>query len=508
LLSAVEQVQPVPDWILSQLRLRGIGGSRQLTGGQHVLSNLDLQFAAGQSLRSQQYTMNLNSIAGLGQNLRGVAMGLGDPRVVTRPDTLTGLPENIAVSSQLFLHDLRADRLDADSVRVDVGSLKANGRVRVTVHQYGASTFKGHLRVVLFRDRDGDLRYTEGSDEPLGVQPLDTVAPGQDVFLDFPIQNLSRYYPEEIYVAWLDADTVSPERHVGDHTTLGGNACQERKSMVWTVAAPDSIALPTVSATILPVGAPMLGVHLRDTDHDGLVRPNDSLDLLWYYAGKVCVAKPGSDTSWCRSAPSVGSNSDLTVRDVDGDGVPEILAGREIFRQNGSVFYDLDHPGVTTLADLDEDGFLDTLRIQGACTQAISGVGTIFWASTGCTTAGTYQNLAGISRHPMGCVDASLSGVTVLAQGIQARFANAGTVELPSGLPVRVLDAQGNEKVRVLTSSSLLPGQWVDVWIPTTAVAGDVVEIPTQSLRDLGYLELQTTNNRRPAFGSAGGTQP
>jgi hypothetical protein len=33
-------------------------------------------------------------------------------------------------------------------------------------------------------------------------------------------------------------------------------------------------------------------------------------------------------------------------------------------------------------------------------------------------------------------------------------------------------------------------------------------EIPAQSLRDLGYLELQTTNNRRPAFGSAGGTQP
>jgi hypothetical protein len=146
--------------------------------------------------------------------------------------------------------------------------------------------------------------------------------------------------------------------------------------------------------------------------------------------------------------------------------------------------------------------------VQGACTQAISGTGTVFWASTGCTNTGYYQNLAGISRHPMGCVDVSLSGVTVLAQGVQARLANAGTVELPSGLPVRLLDAHGNEKARVLTSSSLLPGQWVDVWIPTTAVAGDVVEIPTQSLRDLGYVELQATNNRRPAFGDAGGTQP
>jgi hypothetical protein len=505
-LSAVERVLPAPDWTLASLRLRGLGGARELRGGQLVMRNLDLQFAAALAMRSQQYSMRLGSISGFGENLRGVAMGLGDSRVVARADSLTGLPEYISVSSGMFLQDLRADRLDADSVHVDVRSLVSNGNVRVTVHQYGSSTFNGAMRVVLFRDRDGDLRYTP-ADQMLGVQALATVESGKDATLDFPIQNLSRLYPEEIFVAWLDADAVSTEKHVGDHVVQGGNPCVERKALAWSGNAPDSVLRPVTPNGELPTGAPTLGAHLRDTDHDGMVRGADSLDHLWYYGGKVCAAIAGQAPTWCKATSSVGGNSDLSVRDVDGNGVPEILAGRQVLRQDGTLLYDLDHPPANTmLLDLDEDGLLDTLRTQGTCTQAVSSTGSVLRATSGCAVGGLYSNVASIARHPLGCADISVSKVSVQTQGVSVRVANAGTFDLPVGIPVRIVGAEGAETARVVSSVPLVSGQWIDVWIPVVAKQGDRIEVPVQSLRDAGYLELQTGNNSRPAFDPQGAT--
>ncbi|MBK8804605.1 MAG: hypothetical protein IPN71_21600 [Fibrobacteres bacterium] len=489
LLVAVERWRNLPDWTLPSVRLGAVGGSAVLQGGIHRIKNLEIQHAAALYLHSQQYSMKLLSATGLGQKLVSSVLSLGVPQIKELRDPETGLPEYVQVSSQFALHDLRADLLDADSVKVDLRNLRASGKARLTVTQYGATRFVGGIYAVLFRDRNGDMRYTAGADDLIGMEAVGSIGAGESVKIDFALDQHSRNFPEEVFMAWIDAGAVSPERVMGDHVALGGNPCREAKATRWLDAQP----------LTRPNGTVVVKVHLRDTDHDNLVRDRDSMDVLWYQAGNVCRALSlDADTLWCVAAPSVGSNSDLSVTDLDADGVPEIVAGNTVLRRDGTVLWNAENFTGTTWSDFDADGRTDTLRGSSACHTVIAGTGEVLWSQgTGCAITGRYPKLSAILAHPARCADVSVSGIQVRVGSVWVRVANSGTTTLPAGIVLVRTNADGTvERNRVLTTQPLAADAFEDLEIGTDSNLTDRVQVLPGTLRDLGVWEFSTRNNR------------
>lgn len=493
LLSGEPVSSSAPAWSLSTLRLRGVGGPEKLQGGRHLLSDLDMQFAAALALRGTRHSLRLSGVTGIAEHLGGVVQGLGPSRMERQP-AADGTSQSILVTSRASLFDLRADLLDADSVVVDVQALRAQGTVRLTVKQHGAGTFLGGLTAQLFRDRNGDLAFTQGIDELLGTGTVGSLAAGQSQVVDFRLAPQAIRYPEELFIAWIDGKDL-PEVVVGSHTAMAGNPCLERKNMAW------SQSIVGMTEAIL--------VHMRDTDGDGAIRSQDSLDTLRVRQGQICFAPTGEALqSWCRATSAVGSVTDLAVRDVDGDGFSEILAGTQILRRDGSVMLDLAAASLGSMKlDVDEDGLLDEIMETGACRAVQLGNGRLAWAA-GCSEVGTWSGLGLIDRHLEGCVDASLSGIEVRSQTITVRLANAGSASLNKGLQIVLRDATDTEVVRTSSNSALAPGQWEDIWLPRPAHATEwSVEIETSGLTAQGLLDFDLRNNQR-SWSATPETQP
>jgi hypothetical protein len=491
------QVAP-PSWSLDGVRVHALGGGRQAQGGLHVVRNLDLQSTASMDLKSQQYQLRLTSSSGWGSQLGTAVLGLGETRVVNQVDSASGSDQTVVVSQHWALSDLRADRLDADSVRVDAQTLKAKGTVRLTVTHHGGATFQSGLVAILFRDMNGNFRYDVGIDSVIGTRTLQSLVPGQSALLDFPVDG-NRSYPEELFVAWVDAGAAAPEQQPGDHLAIGPSPCRVRKQTTW-VQATSGLLPPQVSRGNFPGLDQALGVRLWDTNGDSVVDDQDTAQLLWIQAGRMWLARSGGDTIWTRPMSAASRPSDLAVRDVDGDGVPEIIAGNQVWTRTGTLLWDGQSlPGAPL--DLADEGRTDSISVHGNCTEVWSGQRDLLWASVDCSRSGAASSLSGILRQPYGCSDASLSAPRLLlsGQGYSIRVANAGTVDQPGHLAVH-LSQNGTAWGSGLTTRALHPGEWEDVAID----GGQTIPahtrwdawIETGDLTNFGILDSHGSNNR------------
>ena len=473
-----------PEWRLESLRLRGVGGTAALRGGQHRITDLDVRFAATLPIKGDRTSLRVDGITVGVDNAVAVVLGLGDPKVGSRPDGRGGW-ETVVSSPSLPLQDLRPDRLDLEGLVANTQTLRAQGKVKLIVRQQGLARFEGGLSAVLFRDRDGDFRFTREIDQELGVQPVGKVDPGQEVVVEYALSAHDFQYPEELYLAWLNGGDVSPERERGSHVVAAGNPCLERKQFDWTVPELDS------------KGQEILVAALRDLDQNGRWTKTDRMDTLRYAAGQICYAASGDATlSWCTPDPWVGRAQDLAVRDVDGDGVPEILGGRQILSVDGTVRYDFQTAQNGLRLDLTEDGRLEELQVAGACRSWTIPGETALW-SVGCSEPGLVEKLGRISRALEGCTDISLSGFLPEGQGMVVRVANAGTVDLPTDLPLVVL-AGADVLHRVVLDRPLAAGEWTDVWVPVDPQERTIdVQVETGWLNSQGLLDLFPENQRR-----------
>jgi hypothetical protein len=413
-------------------------------------------------------------------------------------DTTTGVVQTVVISKQWALSDLRADRLDADSVTVSAVSLQAQGVVRLTVADHGGAPFRAGLQAILFRDVNGNFKYDPGVDSVLGVQSLQSLDPGQSAVLNFTV-NGTRLFPEELFFAWVDAGATAPEMEAGDHLAIGPSPCRQRKLTTWTASA-ESLVAPVIANGYFPGLSQSLGVRLWDTNGDSTVDDRDSAQVLWVSAGRIWLAHQGGDTIWTRPATTVGSMSDLAVRDVQGDGIPEILAGNQVWNRNGQLVWD----GATTPIlplDLADEGLTDSVAVAGACVEVWSGQRDLLWSSSGCSRQGMATRVASIVRQPSGCSDVSVSAPKALlaGNGFTVRIANAGTVNLPAGVLVH-LARSGVRQTDATTTRTLRPGEWEDVpfslgaQVPTGAQWTAWAD--TTGLVSLGVLDSHASNNQ------------
>lgn len=480
-----------PDWSLGTLRVRGIGGDGSLRGGQHKVQNLELEYAAAHTLESPQYRMRLASVVGEGANLVSQALGLGKERLIQYADSAHGAKVTVSVQSRLPLVALRAERLDADSVVVDVTSLLAKGSVRVRLRQNGGKAFPGGGRMVLFRDRDGDAVYSV-ADQALGAQVLPKLGAGDSATLTFKVDGLAREYPEELFFAWIETPGT-PEIQVGDYLAKGGNLCTDRKRMAWSTLSserPAGIALED-----LPEGASVVRAHLRDTDGDGRLTERDSTDALWVNGGKVCRTNGAGALEWCRWVEGATRSEDLAVRDLDGRGSAEILVGTSVLDPQGHVLWELGSAQGNFSLDADEDGLLDQYTVTGTCRQLTLGNGTLAWSS-GCSAAFRTFAWKDLARHPLGCSDLSLSGLQVTGGGLTVRVANAGTVKAPAGVLLEVRSATGTLQKSVLLPE-LAAGKWMDLPLGIFVEAGAKASLSRASMESLGLMDSDASNDER-----------
>jgi len=489
-------VNTPPSWLLGEVRVHALGGGRKAVGGLHMVQNLDLEPAAALDVHSDQHQLRLTSSSGWGEQLGSAVLGLGDTKVVETVDSSSGSSAAVVISKHWTLSDLRADLLDADSVTVDAVTLATQGVVRLTIKNHGATPFTSGLSAVLFRDGNGNYQYDAGTDSSLGVQTLPRLEAGQSAVLEFPVSGTVRRFPEELFFAWIDGGAYAPEFHAGDHVAIGPSPCRRRLKATWTSSA-DSLTAPTVAAGLFPGLSQALGVRLWDSNGDSIIDGRDSAQFLWLGSGRLWLARQGGDTLWSAST-SVASLSDISVRDVQGDGIPEIVAGNEIWSRTGQRLWDGGSAPSQAL-DLADEGLVDSIAVKSSCVEVWSGQRELLWSSSSCARQGTVSSLAAISRLVSGCSDISVSAPKALlaGNGFSLRIANAGTVDVPAGIPIHLAQA-GVLRATSATTRILHPGEWEDVsflmsQVPTGTQWKAWSE--TSEAAQLGILDSHPLNN-------------
>jgi len=469
----------------------GVAGGSPRRGGRRSLGSVPFHCGQG-GAEGETSPLGLDRYGSLGS----AVLGLGDTKVVETVDSSSGSSAAVVISKHWTLSDLRADLLDADSVTVDAVTLATQGVVRLTIKNHGATPFTSGLSAVLFRDGNGNYQYDAGTDSSLGVQTLPRLEAGQSAVLEFPVSGTVRRFPEELFFAWIDGGAYAPEFHAGDHVAIGPSPCRRRLKATWTSSA-DSLTAPTVAAGLFPGLSQALGVRLWDSNGDSIIDGRDSAQFLWLGSGRLWLARQGGDTLWSAST-SVASLSDISVRDVQGDGIPEIVAGNEIWSRTGQRLWDGGSAPSQAL-DLADEGLVDSIAVKSSCVEVWSGQRELLWSSSSCARQGTVSSLAAISRLVSGCSDISVSAPKALlaGNGFSLRIANAGTVDVPAGIPIHLAQA-GVLRATSATTRILHPGEWEDVsflmsQVPTGTQWKAWSE--TSEAAQLGILDSHPLNN-------------
>jgi hypothetical protein len=210
------------------------------------------------------------------------------------------------------------------------------------------------------------------------------------------------------------------------------------------------------------------------------------------------LARQGEDTLWTVPAIGVGRLSDIAARDVQGDGLPELIAGNRIYSRLGQLLWDgMSAPSLSL--DLADEGYADSIAVADSCVEVWSGQREILWTNSSCAKTGSASTLAAISRQAAGCSDVSVSAPKALlaGNGFSVRVANAGSVDVPAGLAVHLARA-GTLQATSVTSRILRPGEWEDVSLTLGQVpAGSNWTAWTDpaEIVNLGILDSHTSNN-------------
>ena len=284
--------------------------------------------------------------------------------------------------------DLIVADVDATDVLTDCQSLDAIGDLRATVKNVGSVETSSGFAVSFFRD-DGD-GLLDGDDEFLGnsivIAPLGPEEESQvSIFIDTPL-----LFVGNLLFAFADSADDVAESEEGNNTGHSGMRCGAPWlggfSMVekWNWSTP--VDWPEHHQVMM---TPVV-VNLTDDNGDGLVNEKDTPDVVFstfangaYFKDSIIRAVNGKDGSIIFSTPltpdlDVMGEGSIAVGDIDGDGLPEIIANEDLsdagyHRNTHGRLIVFEHDGTFKFkSDLMEDG---KLRWGGASIANLNEVG-------------------------------------------------------------------------------------------------------------------------------------
>ncbi len=337
------------------------------------------------------------------------------------------------------LPDLMVASVDASAVVADCQSLLVAGTASALIRNTGPGDMVSAFRVVFFEDRNGNRMYDAGVDEELGSATQAALGPGAEATVVSPLSGQLRFRGNLIYVL-ADSTGVVVEADETNNTGDSGRECEFQP-------APGSFA-PVVewrwtSSTVLPNH---LNVMMTPSvvDLNGDTIPDVVFGATSSTGGgnvEVGVLRALSGANGAElftvtdSTLYVNTAASLAVGDIDLDGRPEIIAcdssGTRLiaFEHDGTFKWrspslEAINWGAPALADLDQDGTPEIVMGR----QVINANGAVRWTGTGGrASAGTVGAISGVA-------DIDLDGSPDVVAGNTVYRAN-GSILWQAALP-------------------------------------------------------------------------
>jgi len=403
--------------------------------------------------------------------------------------------------------DLAVITVDASAVTGSWQTLLVGGRVAVEIVN-GGVTASTPCTVLLFEDTDRSGWFEAANDVVLGTEPLPALAASSSASVSPMIAATVRFRADLIH-AFVDSDDVVAETDETNNVADSGGHC----TFTPTVGAFDPVVeWQWASSSVEPDSLNVMSVPaVIDLDGDGrpeVVFPSTASRGGGLVERGVLRALDGRDGSelWTVSDPTLWVNtaSSVAAGDIDGDGLPEIIAcddtGARLiaFEHDGTFKWrsptlEAINWGAPSIADLDRDGAPEIIIGR----QVLQRSGLLLWTGTGGSGG---QGGTG----PLSAVaDIDLDGRPEIVAG-NTVYDGDGAIEWQVALPdgyvaIGDFDADAFAEIVLVASGQvwLLEHDGTIIWGPSVIPGGGVGGAPTVADYDSDGL---------PEIGAAGAT--
>lgn len=284
-----------------------------------------------------------------------------------------------------LLPDLKVMAVRRANAHTDPQSLQLTGTVEIEVSNIGTQSAPNGVAVLAFSDVNHNDAFDVVSDLVLGQTTLGgALAPGQSTTLSINVSGTMAFRDAPVHVI-IDPTQQAPE--LGKANNLRSSAQEALYTPVTRDFKP-TLKWEWNGGGILPnsrqVMMAPIAIPTRDTNGDGKVNSDDVSNIVftsysgWYsFAGsgviRILDGRTGAEINTLQSTP-VAVVGGIAAADLDGDGVPEIVAtshpsglpialkpnGQVLWQATeGSIFYWPSNGGTWSapfIADLDGDG--------------------------------------------------------------------------------------------------------------------------------------------------------
>ena len=269
--------------------------------------------------------------------------------------------------------DLTIPMIDVTNLSCNCQSLDVAGTVSITVNNIGTSDTVFGFTVLIFEDGNADGIFDPDTDVVLGSDDFEALGAGDNSTVNISIAGTMAFCGNLIY-AFADSENKVAESDETNNLNNSGADCQFQPvqgpfSLVEEWNWNGSTTLPNhVQVMMTPIVA-----NITDDDGDGAIDQNDMPDVIFsafsggaYRSNGVVRAINGNDGTEIFTTPltsdlDVLAEGSIAVGDIDGDGLPEIIANEDI-----SETYDINSYG--RLIVFEHDGtfkFKSTLMNDG-----------------------------------------------------------------------------------------------------------------------------------------------
>ena len=299
----------------------------------------------------------------------GVQVDLGQIRL--RPPQVTQLAVDLQVLS-----------VKRHTAQTDVQTLRVSGAIQAQVKNAGTQTAPANVSVVAFRDSNGNGQYDQTTDTVLGQTTLTAaLGAGQSETVTIDVAGLLPFRDAPIYVVVDPLGTLAESNKVNNVRSSAqdvlfvpqGGAFDPKLKWHWDGS---NSPYPEYNQVMM---APVVG-RILDTNGDGRIDETDTPSVIFTtftvsqnYNGEATIrivdGKTGGHLLSIRD-PIIAAPGNLAIADLDGDGLPEIVAITRsyqvvAYRNNGSKWWVSEvtasadgYPawGAPFIADIDGDG--------------------------------------------------------------------------------------------------------------------------------------------------------